>query len=175
MSYIPRYIEKKLLIHLKTHPVVFLNGARQTGKSTLVQMLSKHSLSADYVSFDSPLQIAAAVDAPESFLKRESVLIIDEVQLVPEIFRSLKIIVDELRQENRDVKGRFLLTGSANILALPRLSDALVGRMGILPLYSLSASEVMSGKGDFIERLFTGNFSKRITEQSLTDVIQQAT
>ncbi|MCH2216866.1 MAG: ATP-binding protein [Flavobacteriales bacterium] len=160
---------------MKTHPVVFLNGARQTGKSTLVQMLSKHSLSADYVSFDSPLQIAAAVDAPESFLKRESVLIIDEVQLVPEIFRSLKIIVDELRQENRDVKGRFLLTGSANILALPRLSDALVGRMGILPLYSLSASEVMSGKGDFIERLFTGNFSKRITEQSLTDVIQQAT
>lgn len=86
-------------------------------------------------------------------------MIIDEVQLVPEIFRALKVVVDELRQEHGSkLKGRFLLTGSANIMALPKLSDPLVGRMNILTLYPISSAEALGGHGNFIERLFKKDF-----------------
>ena len=177
MKHIDRHTKEKLLAALQVSPVVFLNGPRQAGKSTLVQKLSDKEFSAEYVTFDNTTQLAAASNSPVSFLKeREGALIIDEVQLVPDIFRALKTVVDELRQESRQkIKGRFLLTGSANIMALPKLSDPLVGRMGVLTLYPLSGAEVLNGKGDFIERLFAGSFKKDSGKHKLTDVIRQAT
>lgn len=149
---------------LKTSPVVFLNGARQVGKSTLVYGLSAGKDGGEdayhYVTFDRPTQMAAAAAAPEAFLNAHSKLIIDEVQLVPEIFRALKIIVDENRLEQKPgTNGRYLLTGSANILALPRLSDALVGRMSVLTLYPFSTAEVIKSSGSGLERLLSMNFS----------------
>jgi predicted AAA+ superfamily ATPase len=129
------------------------------------------------VSFDSTTQMAAAASSPESYLReRESSLIIDEVQLVPEIFRALKVVVDELRQEyGRKLKGLFLLTVSANIMALPKLSDPLVGRMSILTLYPLSGAEALEGTGNFIECLFNKDFTVDNGKHKLVDIIRLAT
>jgi hypothetical protein len=114
---------------------------------------------ADYVTLDNPSQMAAAANAPYEFLTaRNSALIIDEVQLAPELFRTLKIIIDELRLKNHTPRGKFLLTGSANIMALPKLSDALVGRMSILTLYPLCVAEAIQSKGHGLSRLFMQDF-----------------
>lgn len=177
MTYINRHIRSKILKALDVSPVVFLNGPRQAGKSTLVQALAKAEYPAEYVTFDSTTQMAAAAASAESYLKeREGALIIDEVQLVPEIFRALKIVVDELRQEHGSkLKGRFLLTGSANIMALPKLSDPLVGRMNVLTLYPISSAEAFGGKGDFIERLFRKDFAVDTRKNKLSDIIRAST
>ena len=177
MAHINRHIRSKLLKALEVSPVVFLNGPRQAGKSTLVQAIAQKEYPAEYVTFDSTTQMAAAANAPESYLReRKGALIIDEVQLVPEIFRALKVVVDELRQaQGSKLKGRFLLTGSANIMALPKLSDPLVGRMNVLTLYPVSGAEALGGNGDFIERLFNKDFESGKNKQNLSDIIRTAT
>ena len=164
MEKLSRKVTPRIIEALKVSPVVFLNGARQSGKSTLVQGLThimgtkKNPVS--YVSFDRPTQMAAAAAAPEAFLTANGdKMIIDEVQLVPELFRTLKIVVDEQRlAEGSKANGRYLLTGSANILALPRLSDPLVGRMSVLTLYPFCTAETIKGKGNAIERMFKMDF-----------------
>jgi hypothetical protein len=177
MAHINRHIRNKLLQALQVSPVVFLNGPRQAGKSTLVQAISQAEYPAEYVTFDSTTQMAAAANAPESYLKeRKGALIIDEVQMVPEIFRALKIVVDELRQtQSAKLKGRFLLTGSANIMALPKLSGPLVGRMSVLTLYPIASAEALDGNGDFIKRIFQKEFTPDSGKHKLADVIRSAT
>lgn len=177
MAHIRRHLKNKLLAALNTSPVVFLNGPRQAGKSTLVKEIAKKDFPAEYVTFDSTTQIAAATNSPESYLReRKGALIIDEVQLVPDVFRALKTVVDEMRHaQGGKIKGRFLLTGSANIMALPKLSDPLVGRMGVLTLYPVSSAEVAEGKGDFLERLFAEDFTADKGKRKITDMIRAAT
>lgn len=177
MAHIRRHLKNKLLAALSTSPVVFLNGLRQAGKSTLVKEIAKKDFPAEYVTFDSTTQIAAATNSPESYLReRKGALIIDEVQLVPDVFRALKTVVDEMRHaQGGKIKGRFLLTGSANIMALPKLSDPLVGRMGVLTLYPVSSAEVAEGKGDFLERLFAEDFTVDKGKRKITDMIRAAT
>lgn len=154
-----RHLTPKLLTALNSSPIVFISGARQVGKSTLVQTLAANGYPADYVTFDSPTVMAAAVSNPDYFLRRERPLIIDEVQLVPEIFRALKKRIDDLRLEAKgNHNGRYLLTGSANIMALPKLADALVGRMALLRLYPLSALELHGRNGTFLANLFNNTF-----------------
>lgn len=177
MAHINRKIRARLLKALEVSPIVFLNGPRQAGKSTLVQAIAKNEYPAEYVTFDSMTQMAAAANAPTSYLKeRKGSLIIDEVQLVPEIFRALKVVVDELRQEyGSKTKGQFLLTGSANIMALPKMSDPLVGRMNILTLYPISSAEALGGQSNFIDRLFKKNFEGDSGKHKLSDVIRVST
>ena len=176
MSHIKRHTRDRLLEGGGVSPVVFLNGPRQAGKSTLLQSIAQKDYPAEYVTFDSTTQMAAAASSPESYLReRKGALIIDEVQLVPEIFRALKVVVDELRLEHPKLKGRFLLTGSANIMALPKLSDPLVGRMSVLTLYPLAASEALGGNGNFIERLFNKDFEADSAKHKLADIIRLAT
>ena len=176
MSHIDRNIKNRVLRALKVSPVVFLNGPRQAGKSTLVKKLADKEFPSEYVTFDSTIQMAAAANSPESYLReRKGALIIDEVQLVPEIFRALKVVVDELRHEQAKLTGKFLLTGSANIMALPKLSDPLVGRMSILTLYPLSSAEVLGNQKNFIERFFNKDFYKDDQKQKLTDMMRLAT
>ena len=177
MKHIGRHIKDKVLSALEVNPVVYVNGPRQAGKSTLVQKLSQKEFPAEYVTFDSITQMSAASNSPETYLKeREGALIIDEVQLVPEIFRALKSVVDELRlEQSGKLKGRFLLTGSANIMALPKLSEPLVGRVSVLTLYPLSGAEALNGKGDFIEKLFARKFFKDEKNRKVIDVMRLAT
>jgi predicted AAA+ superfamily ATPase len=175
---ISREVKNKLLKVLKINPVIFVNGPRQAGKSTLVTSLINKDYPADYVSFDKPSQMNLAAREPIAFLQnREHPLIIDEVQRVPEIFRALKVVVDERRLAQADsANGRFLLTGSANIMLFPTLSDALVGRMSVITLYPFAVTEVIGSKGDALERLFAQDFAN-LQDYSLTllEVIKLAT
>jgi predicted AAA+ superfamily ATPase len=165
MKRIPRHIKKRLLEALKVSPIVFLNGARQTGKSTLVNEIAaeigRKGKAASYVTFDRPTAMAAATSAPEAFLAGyPKPLIIDEVQTVPELFRALKKVVDEDRLANNNASnGNYLLTGSANILSLPKLSDPLVGRMNILTLYPFTTAEASQGLGNGLARLMQLDFT----------------
>lgn len=178
MENLPRELTQDILFALKNSPVVFVNGPRQAGKSTLVQVLAQKDYPADYITFDSTTQMAAAAASPNTFLNnREKALIIDEVQMVPEMFRALKVIVDKMRLEDKaHANGRFLLTGSANIMALPKLSDPLVGRMSVKTLYPFAACEAMQKKSSFVTRLFNRDFSNLSpADEPLNQVIRQAT
>jgi len=132
-------------------PVVFLNGARQAGKSTLAKLLVEQGLLAEYVTLDDPAALAAAQEDPGSFVANRHRVVIDEVQRVPDLFVTLKATVDRDRRP-----GRFLLTGSANVLLLPGLARTLAGRMEILPLWPFSQGELESKKESFIDTAFKG-------------------
>jgi len=182
MDPLPRKITTKLTEALKVSPIVFLNGPRQSGKSTLVRSIANQigtqGKPATYHTFDRPTEMAAAASAPEAFLTAyKGTLIIDEVQLVPELFRPLKIVVDEVRiTDKENANGKYLLTGSANILALPKLSDPLVGRMTVLSLYPFAGTEAILGKGDAIERLFNMDYENiEYMHYSVTNMIKLAT
>jgi predicted AAA+ superfamily ATPase len=175
MPHINRHIQAELIKSLNVMPAIFINGPRQAGKSTLVQKIAESDYPASYVTFDNTTQMAAAAHAPENYLRsHQGPIVIDEAQLVPEIFRAMKLIIDQMRI-NGEVKGRFLLTGSANIMALPALADPLVGRVAIHTLYPISGAEALSGKGDFITRLFAQEFKATQSTLELNQVIRQAT
>jgi uncharacterized protein len=141
-----RHLQPRLESALKTSPVIFISGARQVGKSTLVQQLLPNY---PYLSFDDPTVLSTAKNDPATFLKGLDKAILDEVQLLPELARAIKLEVDQKR-----ISGRFVLTGSANLLVLPTLAEALVGRMTILNLYPLSQGELLSKQEGFIDWLF---------------------
>ncbi len=127
-------------------------GPRQSGKSTLVDKIPGRT----YVTMDDTLLMESAAHSPRQFLQGAAALTIDEVQRVPEIFLPLKKTVDENR-----IPGRFLLTGSANILALPRVADALTGRMGVIDLLPMSQAEIEDTPFNFIDWLTEGTPTMR--------------
>lgn len=136
---------------LEDTPVVLLNGARQTGKSTLVRSIAASS-QATYLTLDDPATAVAAHTDPVGMVRAlPRRVVIDEVQRVPELFPAIKIAVDENR-----VPGRFLLTGSANVLTLPGLSESLAGRMEVIPLFPFSAGELEGRVEGLIPWLFAG-------------------
>jgi uncharacterized protein len=144
-----RNLNQTLLDSLGLNPVVFLSGARQVGKSTLVKTLLPDYR---YLLLDEPGVLAAAKADPQGFVTAlGDKVVLDEVQVVPEILSSLKNEVDR----NRNA-GRFVLTGSANVLVLPKLAESLAGRMDILRLYPLSQGEISGVNETFIEWLFSG-------------------
>lgn len=149
---IERHVTQNLLDALQDTPVVFLRGARQTGKSTLVQELVRSRHPAGYITLDSAVHRSAAASDPTGFLSRlDKPIVIDEVQRAPELFLAIKEDVDRNRQP-----GRYLLTGSANILTLPQAADSLAGRMEVVTLHSLSQGEIEGVREEFIPRLFRG-------------------
>ena len=164
MDYIDRQITKDLIENIKNRPLTYLNGARQVGKSTLCKHLSDilpNNFSVNHLTFDTPLVLQAAKSEPALFvnsLPENRLNVIDEVQFAPEIFPYLKMRVDSARLK-RNNKGLFLLTGSANLMALPNLSDALVGRMSVFTLYPLSASECRNTNYCAAESFFDEDFS----------------
>jgi len=132
-----RFINHSLNAALADTRVVLINGARQTGKSTLAQSLSATS-AYRYLTLDDHVVLAAAKHDPVGFIAGLSgPVILDEVQRAPEIFLAVKAEVDRDRNP-----GRFLLTGSANVLLLPRMADSLAGRMEVLSLWPLSSAEM---------------------------------
>ena len=138
----PRGIASRLAEYLDQFPVTMVAGPRQSGKSTLVAEIPGRT----YVTMDDTLLMESAAHSPRQFLQGANTLTIDEVQRVPEIFLPLKKTVDENR-----VPGRFLLTGSANILALPRVADALTGRMGVIDLLPMTQAEIEDTPFNFID------------------------
>ncbi len=164
---------------MEVSPIVYLNGMRQVGKSTLIlSLIENGQIDAEYITFDNPTQMYAATSAPDAFLRAiKKSVVIDEVQLVPEIFRILKILVDDMRFEKKEkISGKYLLTGSANIMGLPKMSDPLVGRIIPITLYPFSGSEIVESEGKFIDKLFEKNFQKNNKKYTdILDIIRKAT
>lgn len=110
-----RTIHARLLEALSDTPVVFLRGARQVGKTTLVKQLAENSPERQYISLDSATALAGALDDPTGFLRGlKKPVIIDEAQRAPSLMLAIKEDVDRERHA-----GRYLLTGSANTYFAP--------------------------------------------------------
>jgi len=147
---IPRFIRPRLLEALADTPVVLIHGPRQCGKTTLACSLEGY----DYLNFDDVVQLEAAQSDPVGFVADlPQRVILDEIQRVPELFSSLKVAVDRDRRP-----GRFVLTGSSNVLLAPTLSDSLAGRMELLRLHPLAQSELAGNESHILETLFSGAF-----------------
>lgn len=145
-----RLLSQQILTSLADTPVVFLQGPRQAGKTTLVNGLPELGWDAEYRTLDEAASLLAAKSDPDGFVAGLSErAIIDEVQRAPELFRAIKLSVDRKRQP-----GRFLLTGSANALVLPQVADSLAGRMEILTLLPLSQAEIEGRVPTFLEAIF---------------------
>ncbi len=129
--------------------VVTINGARQVGKSTLARIVAANRPNPLIRLLDDAATLRAAHDDPTSFVDHDGLLVIDEVQLAAELFRAIKAVVD---LDPRP--GRFLLTGSAQILALRDLPDALPGRMEIVELWPLSQGEIDDTPDQFVDAAF---------------------
>jgi len=150
---IERGIATRLLDALEDRPVTLVTGARQSGKSTLAMTVAAGAHPARYLTMDDPPTLAAAAGDPVGFLAGlPEDVVLDEVQLVPGLFRPLKAAVDRDRRP-----GRFLLTGSAQVLLLPRLSESLAGRMEVLTLWPLAQWEAEGSRGSFIDAAFAGD------------------
>lgn len=131
-------------------PVVLLLGARQVGKSTLAKALLAPYPEGRYLTLDDPAVRRAAEMDPTGFVAQAGGLtVLDEIQLAPQLFRAIKAEIDKDRRP-----GRFLLTGSANVLVLPKLSESLAGRMELITLEGLSQGEIVGNSGNLVDRLF---------------------
>lgn len=146
-----RKIQNRLEKALLEFPVVLVCGPRQTGKTTLVryQLQPKRA----YFTFDDPVLREAAKADPVGFVKRlPEKCTLDEIQFAPEILGSLKQEVDRNR-----VPGRFILTGSAQVLMLPSVSESLAGRLSIVPLLPFGQVELEQRKSRFLQLAFSGD------------------
>src|SRR6185312_4785852 len=163
----PRQAAPVLREALTDSPVVLVHGPRQCGKSTLARMVGE-PLGYAYLSFDDDTLRAAAAADPVGFVDGlPPRVILDEVQRVPALFTTLKHAVDRER-----VPGRFLLTGSANVLLLPKLADSLAGRMSVLRLHPLAQCELAAKPGTFLQRLFAADFKPGRGQRLGTQLIE---
>ena len=151
---VPRLAQAGLQASLADTPVVLLQGPRQCGKTTLARCVAEPA-GYGYLSFDDDNLVRAARADPLGFVTDlPAKMVLDEVQRVPEIFTALKLVVDRDRQP-----GRFLLTGSADVLLLPKLADSLAGRMEVIRLHPLSQVELRQQSAGFLSQLFRAEFS----------------
>jgi predicted AAA+ superfamily ATPase len=149
----PRLARARLHEALADSPVVLLHGPRQCGKTTLARSVGEND-GRQYITLDDAATLTAVRADPSGFvLDLEGPITIDEVQRVPELFLAVKQAVDRDRRP-----GRFLLTGSANALFVPRAADSLAGRMEIVRLHPLSEVEIGRHRPGFLDRVFAGEF-----------------
>jgi hypothetical protein len=132
-----RHIERTILESLRHFPAVLLVGARQVGKSTLAQALAGGPWPARYVTLDERTVLDAALKNPDGFVQSLAApVVLDEVQRAPDLLRAVKLVVDRQR-----APGRFLLTGSANVLTLSTVAETLAGRVAVHELHPFSWTE----------------------------------
>ncbi len=164
-----RHATDALLDALHDTPAVYLQGARQTGKSTLVRAVAERQHPAQYLTLDTAAARAAALNDPEGFVVGlERPVVIDEVQRAPALALAIKAAVDSDRRP-----GQFLLTGSASVMSLPALSDSLAGRMELHTLWPFSQGELANVRETFVDRVFAERLATPDTvpntEKSLVD------
>ena len=147
-----RFVEHRVMEALSDTPVVLIVGPRRAGKTTLVRNMGEAGRF--YVTLDDQTTLDAAQSDPSGFIRGLDRAIIDEIQRAPDLLLAIKKTVDE---DNRP--GRFLLTGSANVLTLPRVADSLAGRMETLQMLPLARAEIAGIPPTFLERLFEGKLA----------------
>lgn len=151
-----RKLEKALEELLQEFRVVYLTGPRQSGKTTLVKKLGSH-LQMKYLTLDDQAVYAAVKNDPHGFINSfdEENIILDEFQYSPNLIPAIKKCSDELGIKH---KGKFLLTGSADIFKSARAQEALPGHMARLELYPLSLSEINNKSLNLVDFLIQENF-----------------
>jgi uncharacterized protein len=147
-----RHLMPNLREALADTPAVLVNGPRQCGKTTLVRQFTGEM---PYYTLDDPTLLAAVRQDPLGFVRYLDRAIIDGVQRAPECLLALKLVIDQDRRP-----GRFLLTGSANLMALPRVADSLAGRMAVHTLLPLSQAELQRRAPDFLARAQAQDWSQ---------------
>lgn len=184
----PRSIQQRLVEALEDSPVVLIHGPRQCGKSTLAQVtctpnsfkgkvhqIEKRLQGYTYFTFDDPVIRESAQSDPLGFIDSLPFpVILDEIQRVQDLFEVIKISVDRQR-----IPGRFLLTGSTNILLIPQLSESLAGRMEIVPLHPLTQFELANPSNNscldanFLSDLFGKGFPSFRVDRMGTKLIEK--
>ena len=152
----PRFALGRLEEALADTPVVLIHGPRQCGKSTLAQTMAERRGYATFTFDDENVLRAARADPVGFCAELPAKAVLDEVQRIPELFTSIKALVDRDRRP-----GRLILTGSANVMMLPKLADSLAGRMEVLRLGPLTQVELggrVPGTA-WLDRLFGGRFA----------------
>lgn len=144
-----RFAERRAKDALSDTPVVLIVGPRRAGKTTLVRKMEDPGRA--YLTLDEQTVLEAAQSDPAGFIRGLDRAIIDEVQRAPDLLLAIKKTVDEDYRP-----GRFLLTGSANVLTLPRVADSLAGRMETIRMLPLARAEIEGKAPTFLERLFEG-------------------
>lgn len=144
LNLFPRHLANRVRTAMADTPAVLVNGPRQCGKTTLVR---QHAPTANYYSLDDASLLASVQADPMGFVRQLDTAIIDEVQRAPQLLAALKLSIDNDRRP-----GRFLLTGSVNLLTLPTVSDSLAGRMEVLTLLPLSQAEVARRDAGFLSQ-----------------------
>ena len=144
---VDRMIRPLIATALADTRVVLVAGPRQAGKTTLVRQFAEGRRR--YVTLDEPGVLAAARSDPTGFIRGLPDAIIDEIQRAPELMLAIKMAVDEDPRP-----GRYLLTGSANVMALPTVGDSLAGRIEIVRLLPFAQCELEGRPNSLIDRLF---------------------
>lgn len=161
-----RIAEPQIRTALRDTRVVAISGPRQSGKTTLARRFVKQGRK--FVTLDNQSTLAAAKSDPVAFIRGLDRAVIDEVQRAPDLLLAIKQSVDEDRRP-----GRFLLTGSANLLTVKTIHESLAGRVEIVPLYPLGRSEQLGIKHpQFIAKAFRGEVpdtAEALSKEKLSD------
>lgn len=168
MTDYPRWQQSSLEQALASRRVVMLTGPRQCGKTTLARKLVSDGTA--YRTLDDVAARQAAENDPHLFVDyapKGGTLIIDEIQKVPDLLPAIKKVVD---QDNR--AGQFLITGSANILNLPTVTESLAGRIGKVRLRPLSQGEIAKANPVFLQQAFAQKFTRPKTRYNRNDLIE---
>ena len=167
MPAVKRAITPRLLTALGDTPAVMLVGPRQAGKSTLVRDLAEGAHPARYVSLDDIRSLEAARADPVGFIESATgPLVVDEVQRAPELLLPIKAAIDADRQP-----GRFILTGSAQVMLLPTVSESLAGRVELHTLWPFSQAEIEGVTGGMVEWLLDEGASPPPTPETPRDAL----
>jgi hypothetical protein len=143
----PRFARTRIEEALSDTRVVLISGPRQSGKTTLATDIASNKV--PFLTLDDATVLQSAIDDPIGFVRGLDRVVIDEIQRAPDLLLAIKKTVDDDRRA-----GRFLLTGSANLMTIPKVSDSLAGRMEIVRLLPLSQTEILGAKSGFIDRAF---------------------
>lgn len=161
-----RTVTPSIKVALSDTPVVMVVGPRQVGKTTLVRQIAGSDM--QYLTLDDEATRLSAQDDPVGLVRRLDRAVIDEVQRAPELLLAIKKSVDEDRRP-----GRFLLTGSANIMTLPKVADSLAGRMQTQLLLPLSQAEIESSGGNWVQAAFSGKLPAVVRPSLGADLLQR--
>ena len=145
----PRQAEARVIESMSDMPVVLVAGPRQAGKTTLVLHVAGQGM--QYLTLNDEITLLAAREDPAGLIRSLDRAVIDEIQRAPELLPAIKKSVDEDRRP-----GRFLLTGLANLMVLPMVTESLAGRMVTVTLLPLSQSEICRETANWLDSVFAG-------------------